>query len=102
MTELIKQEGMLSMEYVNDRNGLFGDRFIIIVTKKCKNIPGFAPDYYNVEVGQVIVKYKGLKPYFQSFGDSFPNLEKSEFETIVKLFDVEPKDEDFPMKEDKE
>lgn len=56
---------------------LFGRRFALTVVKQCKGMPGFAPEFYEKECGQLVVNYKDLEPFWQFF-DEPPNLELNE------------------------
>ena len=35
-----------------------GTRYAIILSKEVKGMPGFAPDYYEYEIGDLVVKFR--------------------------------------------
>lgn len=51
-----------------------GTRFYYQVIKEVENTPGFAPEFYDIEVCDVVVKFiDGENPYIQ-FSDDCPNV----------------------------
>ena len=65
-----------------------GTRFYYKVIKEVENTPGFAPEYYDVEVCDIVVKFlDGEQPYIQ-FSDDCPNIitieEMEEITNIAK------------------
>ncbi len=60
-----------------------GTRYCYEVTKKVDNTPGFAPDYYIMEVCDIVVKFTDDIVYFQ-FSDNCPNvITNEELQEIV-------------------
>lgn len=64
----------LIYKYKQESMGLFGHRHVIEVSKKCKGMPGFAPEYRIVKVGEIVQKFKDdREPYFMPHKDA-PNI----------------------------
>lgn len=76
-----------------------GDRRAIKLVKECKNIPGFAPEYYDVEVGDVVFNFPHNEDcvYFQP-ADSPPILEKEDVEQILEIMNRRFNPEDWKTK----
>lgn len=57
---------LLIYSYKKDRLAPWGVRYIIEVKKECNNIPGFAPETYISNVGEIVQKFKDpeKEPYF--------------------------------------
>ena len=84
----------MKKEYKKERN-IRGIRYAITLTKEnIKGMPGFAPDYYDKEVGDVVIKYLDFAPYFQ-LTDNPPNLEVEDVEEILSLLKSDFKEEEF-------
>ena len=84
--------------YFIDRT-IRGDFYRIELTKTFKNIPGFAPEEYDREIGTVTVKFRDDKPYFQTDGSGYTVLTKAEIKQILKLLERGYKKEDFKKEE---
>lgn len=80
----------MTKEFKAEHN-IRGCRYAITLTKEVKGMPGFAPEYYNAVVGDVVVKFldrldrnDGSEPYFQCF-KSPPILLPEDIEEILSL-----------------
>jgi len=62
-----------------------GDFFVIRLTKRYKGMPGFAPDYHDIEIGRVVVKFRDEEPYFQTGGDTHMVLNIVDIKEISTL-----------------
>lgn len=60
---------------------IFGYRYFYEVIKAVKNIPGFAPDTYDVKVCDIVVEYKDEEPYLQFFNEP-PILDEYDLKEI--------------------
>ena len=66
---------------------LFGQRAMMKVTKRCRNIPGFAPEYYTSAVCEIVINnFKGDSFYFQ-FHDSPPTMRENDWKNILYKID---------------
>ena len=84
----------MKKEYKKEHN-IRGVRYAIALTKEnIKGMPGFAPDYFDKEVGDVVIRYLDFAPYFAP-SDNPPNLEIEDVEEILRLLKSEFKEEDF-------
>lgn len=66
-----------------------GERKSVLFTKMVKGMPGFAPENYEVEVGEVVYNFPHNEEnvYFQA-KDSMPILEKEDIEQILKAMNT--------------
>jgi len=66
-----------------------GCRYAIKLTKRYKGIPGFAPEYHNIHIGDVVVKFlDGESPYFQTSDSTHIVLQREDIEEIKELMDI--------------
>lgn len=75
-------------------NTIFGARHSYGITKQCKGMPGFAPEYYDAELGELVVSYKDHKPYWQIFNEP-PNIEIEELNEINEKMKLGFVEQDF-------
>ena len=64
-----------------------GTRRAIKIIKECKGLPGFAPDYYDMEVGEVVFNFPHDEEcvYFQPSNNPPNIIEKEDVEQILEI-----------------
>ena len=73
-----------------------GTRYDIALTKQVEGMPGFAPEYRDVDVCKICVKYLDGEPPFVQFFNEPPNLEINEVKEILQLLKTGFRKKDFP------
>ena len=73
-----------------------GTRRSIMLTKTVKNMPGFAPESYESDVGEVVFNFPHNEKcvYFQQ-QDAAPILEKHDIEAILEVMNREFNESDW-------
>lgn len=65
-----------------------GTRYAIKLEKEVKGMPGFAPDYVDRDVCDVVFKFPhGDGETYVQFSDNPPILDKSDIEKILEIID---------------
>lgn len=66
-----------------------GTRHFVRLVKRVKGMPGFAPDYYDKEAGEVVYKFPHGEgePYYQCF-EPPPILDEKDIQQILKLLQI--------------
>lgn len=91
--------GDLTFYYRVSWNGLFGMKYFIDIMKRCENIPGFAPTYYDSSCGQLVMDFKGdEQPYWLHF-EIPANLVASEIKSIYDVLNKGFNKEEFATEE---
>lgn len=64
-----------------------GTRYAIKLEKRVKGMPGFAPEYRDIEVGDVVFKFPhGDGETYLQLEENPPILEKKDIEQILEIF----------------
>lgn len=92
----------MKKRYWIDNGSIRGDFYRIELTKTYPGIPGFAPEYYDIVIGSVTVKFRDEAPYFQTSGNTYTVLSKADIKTILKLLETGYRKSDFTTPIDKE
>lgn len=75
-----------------------GTRYAIKLEKRVKGIPGFAPEYKDKDVCDVVFNFPhGEEARYIQFTDNPPILEKEDVEQILTVMNREFKEEDWSM-----
>ena len=76
-------------------NSIRGDFHRISLTKRYKGMPGFAPDYHDIVIGDIVVMFRDEEPYFQTSSDTFKVLQLEDIIEIKDLLERGYMQEDF-------
>lgn len=78
-----------------------GTRYAVKLTKTVKGMPGFAPEYREVEVCDVVFKFPhGDGETYIQFKNNPPILEQTDIEQILEIMSREFKAQDFKFEEE--
>ena len=78
-----------------------GTRYAIELTKRVKGTPGFAPEYRDRKVCEVVFKFPhGDGETYVQFAENPPNLDKEDIEQILEVIGREFDESKFDYKQD--
>jgi hypothetical protein len=76
-----------------------GTRYAIELTKRVQGMPGFAPEYRDIKVCEVVFKFPhGDGKTYVQFEENPPNLDKEDIEQILEVIDREFDESKFDYK----
>lgn len=87
------------MEKINSAMGTIrGTRYSTQFVKRVKGMPGFAPEYRDRKVCEVVFRFPhGDGETYVQFSDNPPILDRSEIEEILAVIDTPFSEENFPF-----
>lgn len=78
-----------------------GTRFAVELSKRVKGMPGFAPEYRDIKVCEVVFRFPyGKGETYVQFFENPPNLEKSDIQQILEVIDRDFDENNFNYKEE--
>jgi len=79
-----KKEGIFIFKFEATYN-IFGQRAVMLVKKKCKNIPGFAPDFHIIDVCEIVINNFKDDSFYIQCHTAPPTMREKDWKEIFNV-----------------